>query len=71
MILLSLVIMSYSAMRYRYSPWILSVLFLFFSFMAFLADFISLLDYHKKNPWICHSDANRIRNGMDNLETFE
>uniref|UniRef100_A0AC34R389 MARVEL domain-containing protein n=1 Tax=Panagrolaimus sp. JU765 TaxID=591449 RepID=A0AC34R389_9BILA len=71
MVLLSLVIMSYSATRYRYNPWILSVLFLFFCFLAFLADFVSLLSYHRKNPWCCHSDANRMRNGMDNLESFE
>lgn len=68
MILLSLLIMSYSAIRYKYTPWILSVLFLFFCLIGFIADFGSLLKLHRQNPEMPNSDTKRMRDNLSNTE---
>jgi hypothetical protein len=61
MIGISTLIMGYSAIRWQYSSWIISVIFCVFSFITFLSDFISLISMHRKQPDCRHHDAKRIR----------
>ncbi|KAE9549016.1 hypothetical protein FO519_007774 [Halicephalobus sp. NKZ332] len=68
MVLLSLLIMSYNAVRHKYTPWILSVFFLFFCLIGFIADFGSLLKLHRRNPDLPNSDTKRMRDNLSNTE---
>ncbi|TKR72811.1 hypothetical protein L596_020208 [Steinernema carpocapsae] len=54
-------IMTYSAYRWQHNPWIFSVIFAYFTFFAFITDFVLVIKTLKKNPMAKHSDQDRVR----------